>query len=49
MLRRFTCFTHLQQWTALYVIVIMVFGLILTDGAFAYDRKVLFEDFTSST
>ncbi|NQT35049.1 Omp28-related outer membrane protein [bacterium] len=49
MLKRLTCFTHIQQWIALYVIVIMVFGLILTDSAFAYDRKVLFEDFTSTT
>ncbi len=49
MLKRFTYFTHLQQWTALYVIVIMVFGLILTDSASAYDRKVLWEDFTSTT
>ena len=48
MLRRFTSFTHLQQWTALYVIVVMVFGLILTDSASAYDRKVLFEDFTAT-
>ena len=49
MLRKSLDLTRLQQWSALYLIVFMVFGFVLVDGALAFDRKVLFEDFTATT
>ncbi|MDP8237979.1 MAG: T9SS type A sorting domain-containing protein [Candidatus Hatepunaea meridiana] len=49
MIYRFSSFTLIQQCAAIFLVAFVAFGWIMVEDASAYDKKVLFEDFTSTT
>lgn len=46
---RFFNLTQIQRCAALFLIAFLVIGWMMTEDVSAYERKVLFEDFTSTT
>lgn len=49
MTKDFNNFTLMHRNTAIFLLMLLVFGWMMVDDLSAYERKVLFEDFTSST